>query len=569
VRRREFLARACGAGVAAWASPFEAIASPAANPGFQLVDVTLQAGIHFQHNSGAYGGKLLPETLGSGCAFLDYDGDGWQDILVVNAMDWPGHKRQRTTLRLYRNNRNGTFADVTKSAGLDIEMYGMGVAVGDYNNDGFPDILFTCVGQNRLFRNTGKGTFVDVTRKSGLQGRQAFSTSAIWFDYDRDGLLDLFVCNYVRWSPEHDVFCSLDGTHKSYCTPEAYRGDTSWLFHNRGDGTFEDVTATSGIFDSSSKSLGVALFDYDQDGWPDLLVANDTQPNKLYRNLGNGKFKDVAVEAGLAFSADGKARAGMGVDVGDFENSGRPGVAITNFDNEMIGLYRATRNGVYDDIATASGVGLASRNTLGFGCAFLDVDLDGALDLAVANGHIDETVRNIRGNTGYAQAPQLFLNEILTQGGARFRDVASEVGGGFDQPKVGRGLAYGDFDRDGDLDILVTTNNGAAFLYRNDQTAGNRSIRFRLVGTKSNRDAVGAVVKIFYNGQMQSRTVRGGSSYLSQSELPVTFGVGKRDQVERVTMDWPSGRSDEFKNAEAGKGYQCIEGKGLVEENKV
>jgi hypothetical protein len=562
------LGSACGAGLAVCAWPFEAIADAAANPGaapgFQLVDVTSQAGIHFQHNSGAYGGKLLPETLGSGCAFLDYDGDGWPDILLVNAMDWPGHKRQRSTLHLYRNNRNGTFADVTKSAGLDIEMYGMGVAVGDYNNDGFPDILITCVGQNRLFRNTGKGTFVDVTKASGLQGKQAFSTSAIWFDYDRDGLLDLFVCNYVRWSPEHDVFCSLDAKHKSYCTPEAYRGDTSWLFHNRGDGTFEDVTATSGIFDSSSKSLGVALFDYDQDGWPDLLVANDTQPNKLYRNLGNGKFKDVAVEVGLAFSADGKARAGMGVDVGDFENSGKPGVAVTNFDNEMVGLYRATRTGVFDDIATASGVGLASRNTLGFGCAFLDVDLDGALDLAVANGHIDETVRNIRGNTGYAQAPQLFLNQILNQGEARFRDVAGEVGGGFDQPRVGRGLAYGDFDRDGDLDILLTTNNGPAFLYRNDQTAGNRSIRFRLEGTKSNRDAVGAVVKIFYNGQMQSRTVRGGSSYLSQSELPVTFGVGKRDQIDRATIDWPSGRNEEFKNLGAGKTYQCIENKGLT-----
>ncbi len=568
MRRRDFLGSACGAGLAVCAWPFEAIADAAANPGaapgFQLVDVTSQAGIHFQHNSGAYGGKLLPETLGSGCAFLDYDGDGWPDILLVNATDWPGHKRQRSTLHLYRNNRNGTFADVTKSAGLDIEMYGMGVAVGDYNNDGFPDILITCVGQNRLFRNTGKGTFVDVTKASGLQGKQAFSTSAIWFDYDRDGLLDLFVCNYVRWAPEHDVFCSLDAKHKSYCTPEAYRGDTSWLFHNRGDGTFEDVTATSGIFDSSSKSLGVALFDYDQDGWPDLLVANDTQPNKLYRNLGNGKFKDVAVEVGLAFSADGKARAGMGVDVGDFENSGKPGVAVTNFDNEMVGLYRATRSGVFDDIATASGVGLASRNTLGFGCAFLDVDLDGALDLAVANGHIDETVRNIRGNTGYAQAPQLFLNQILNQGEARFRDVAGEVGGGFDQPRVGRGLAYGDFDRDGDLDILLTTNNGPAFLYRNDQTAGNRSIRFRLEGTKSNRDAVGAVVKIFYNGQVQSRTVRGGSSYLSQSELPVTFGVGKRDQIDRATIDWPSGRNEEFKNLGAGKTYQCIETKGLT-----
>jgi enediyne biosynthesis protein E4 len=565
VRRREFLANACGAGLATWACPLGALAAPqgahrSTGPGFRLVDVTSQAGIHFQHNSGAYGGKLLPETLGSGCAFLDYDGDGWQDILLVNAMDWPGHKRQRSTLRLYRNNRNGTFADVTRAAGLDIEMYGMGVAAGDYNNDGFPDILITCVGQSRLFRNTGKGTFVDVTLKSGLQGRQGFSTSAIWFDYDNDGLLDLFVCNYVRWSAEHDVFCSLDGRHKSYCTPEAYRGDTCWLFHNRGDGTFEDVTPTSGVFDSSSKALGVAMIDYDKDGWPDLLVANDTQPNKLYRNLGNGKFKDVAVEAGLAFTADGKARAGMGVDVADFENSGTPGIAITNFDNEMIGLYRATRPGAYDDIATASGVGLASRNTLGFGCAFFDADLDGRLDLAIANGHIDETVRNIRNNTGYAQPPQLFLN----QGGARFHDVASALGGGFDQPKVGRGLAYGDFDGDGDLDILLTTNNGPAFLYRNDLAAGNRCIRFRLVGTKSNRDAVGAVVRIFHNGQQQVRMVRGGSSYLSQSELPVTFGVGKQDRIEQLTVDWPSGRSEAFKNLAAGGAYQLIEGKGIT-----
>jgi hypothetical protein len=562
VKRREFLAGACGAGLAASAAPFCARGAPVSPLDFRLVDVSSQAGIQFRHNSGAYGGKLLPETLGSGCAFLDYDRDGWQDILLVNAMDWPGHKRQRSTLRLYRNNRNGTFSDVTKSAGLDVEVYGMGVAAGDYNNDGFPDILITCVGQNRLFRNTGKGTFVDATRASGLQGRQAFSTSALWFDYDRDGLLDLFVCNYVRWSPEHDVFCSLDGKTKSYCTPEAYRGDTCWLFHNRGDGTFEDVTAKSGIFDSSSKSLGVAIFDHDQDGWLDLLVANDTQPNKLYRNLGNGKFKDIAVEAGLAFSSEGKARAGMGVDIGDFENSGNPGIAITNFDNEMIGLYRAVRPGAYDDISVAAGIGLPSRNTLGFGCGFLDADLDGALDLAVANGHIDETVRNIRGNVGYAQPPQLFLN----QGNGKFRDVAAEAGGEFAQPKIGRGLAYGDFDRDGDLDILLTTNNGPAFLYRNDQVMQNRSIRFHLVGTKSNRDGIGAAVRIFYNGQRQSRFVRGGSSYLSQSELPVTFGLGKRDKIDRVTIEWPSGRIEEFKDLIAGRGYECVESKGVTPE---
>jgi hypothetical protein len=559
LNRRDFLFTTLGSGLAAAVIPSHLFASPASNLGFRLSDVTAAAGVQFQHNSGAYGGKLLPETLGSGCAFLDYDADGWQDILLLNGMDWPGHKRQRSTLRLYRNNRNGTFTDVTRSAGLDIEMYGMGVAVGDYNNDGFPDIFISCVGQSRLFLNTGKGSFVDVTRPSGLFGRQGLSTSALWFDYDRDGFLDLFVCNYVRWSPEHDVFCSLDGTHKSYCTPEAYRGDTCWLFHNRGNGTFEDITATSGVFDSSSKSLGVAMLDYDQDGWPDLLVANDTQPNKLYRNLHNGKFKDVAIEVGLAFSTEGKARAGMGVDVGDFEDSGKPGITITNFDNEMIGLYRESAPGVFDDISTASGVGAASRNTLGFGCMFLDVDLDGALDLVVANGHIDETVRNIRGNVGYAQPPQLFLNE----GHGKFRDVAAETGGGFDKPRVGRGLAYGDFDRDGDLDILLTTNNGPAALFRNDQLAGNRCIRFELQGTKSNRDAIGATVQIFAGDLHQVRMVRTGSSYLSQSELPVTFGLAKREKIDRVVITWPSGRIEEIKNLQSGKSYKCLEGKGI------
>jgi hypothetical protein len=540
--------------------PLRALTAAAANtaaPGFRFADVTTHASIQFQHNSGAFGGKFLPETLGSGCAFLDYDRDGWQDILLINGMDWPGHKRQRSTLRLYRNNRNGTFTDVTSKAGLDLEMYGMGVAVGDYDNDGFVDILITCVGQNRLFHNTGKGTFVDVTNSSGLGKHLAFSTSALWFDYDRDGLLDLFVCNYVKWSPEHDVFCSLDGKHKSYCTPEAYRGETCWLFHNRGNGTFEDVTASSGVFDSSSKSLGVAMLDDDQDGWPDLLVANDTQPNKLYRNQRNGTFKDVAVEAGLAFSTEGKARAGMGVDVADFTNSGRAGVAITNFDNEMTGLYEFSGK-TYEDVAAQAGVGSASKNSLGFGCAFLDADLDGWLDLAVANGHIDETVRNIRGNVGYAQPPLLFLNN-----GKSFRDVAPEIGGGFDQPKVGRGLAYADFDRDGDLDLLLTTNNGPAYLYRNDQLAGNHSIRFRLVGTKSNRDGIGATVRIVSGGLNQSRMVKSGSSYLSQSELPVTFGLEKRDRVEHAVVVWPSGRTEEFTNLAAGRSYECVEGKGI------
>lgn len=530
----------------------------AAESTFRLTDVTAAAGIEFLHNSGAFGAKRLPETMGPGCAFLDYDADGWLDILLVNGMDWPDRKRQRSTLRLYRNNRNGTFTDVTRQAGLAVEIYGMGVAVADFNNDGFPDLFITAVGQNRLFQNTGKGHFVDVTEKAGLGGRTAFSTSAMWFDYDRDGYLDLFICNYVKWSPGHDVFCSVDGSNKSYCTPEAYRGSTCWLFRNRGNGTFEDVTAKSGIFDTTSKSLGVALLDYDHDGWPDLLVTNDTQPNKLYRNRKDGTFEDVAVKAGVAFSEDGKARAGMGIDVADFDNSGSPGIAITNFDNEMISLYRPNGAGGYSDIALKAGVGRVSQNSLGFGCAFVDINLDGWLDLLAVNGHIDETVRNVNNNHGYAQAPHLFLNN----GKGQFRDAAREAGSAFAAAKVSRGMAFGDFDRDGDTDLLLTTNKGPAILYRNDILSGNRSLRLRLIGTKSNRDAIGAVVRLSTPDGTQTRMVKTGSSYLSQSELTLTFGLGRRTQAGRCVIEWPSGSVQEFRNVPSGQ-YEATEGKKL------
>ncbi|HTA44958.1 MAG TPA: CRTAC1 family protein [Bryobacteraceae bacterium] len=525
------------------------------DPGFRLADITGSAGINFRHNSGAFGAKYLPETLGPGCAFLDYDADGWLDILLVNGTGWSGHNHGGSALSLYHNNRNGTFTDVTRRAGLYVDLYGMGVAIADFDNDGFPDILVTAVGQNRLFRNTGKGTFVDVTAKSGLGGRSGLSTSALWFDYDRDGLLDLFVCNYVQWSPEHDVFCSVDGKNKSYCTPEAYHGSTCWLFRNRGNGTFEDVTAKSGIFDTTSKSLGVAMLDYDRDGWPDLFVANDTQPNKLYRNLRNGTFEDVAVSAGVAFSEYGKARAGMGVDAADFDNSGVMSIAITNFDEEMMAIYRPGRKGAFDDVAMKTGIGQPSRLRLGFGCAFLDMNLDGYLDLAAVNGHIDETVRNITGNHGYAQPPHLFLNAR----NGTFHDVADQLGGGFAAPKVARGLAYGDFDRDGDLDLLITTNQGPAYLYRNDLSNGNRSIRLQLQGTKSNRDAIGAIVRVTTPDGTQSRIVKTGSSYLSQSELAVTFGLGRRDKADRIVIEWPSGQTQEFRNVNAGV-WRCAEG---------
>ena len=556
LNRRDWLATAAALPLATTsASPLTA--QPA--PGFRLADITAQAGLAFRHNNGGYGAKFLPETLGPGCAFLDYDGDGWLDILLVNGADWPGHRRTKSTLALYRNNRNGTFTDVTRAAGLDLEMYGMGVAVGDYDNDGFPDLFISCVGQSRLFRNNRRGGFIDVTAKCGLRGHESFSTSALWFDYNRDGLLDLFVCNYVQWTAARDVFCTLDRRNKSYCTPEAYRGATCWLFCNRGDGTFEDVTAQSGIFDSTSKSLGVAMLDANGDGWPDLFVANDTRPNKLYINQGNGTFQEQALAFNVAFSEDGKSRAGMGADTAYLNNYAQPVIAVTNFDNEMAGFYQPIAAGRYEDRAARIGIAQPTRTTLGFGCLFADIDLDGSNDLIVANGHIDDTVRNIRRDVQHAQPPHLFLND----GRNRFHDAATQAGSGFATPRIGRGLACGDFDRDGDVDLLFTTNGGAPVLYRNDIANGNRSIRFHLQGRTSNRDAIGALVRLEDRGITQTAMVRSGSSYLSQSALALTFGVGRRDRIARVVIQWPNGRTEEHKNLATGRAYQCVEGEPI------
>lgn len=529
-------------------------------PGFRLTDIASQAGIDFRHNTGAFGAKYLPETMGSGCAFLDYDNDGRMDILLINGMDWPGHKKRRTTLKLYHNDGDGNFTDVTRQAGLDVELYGMGAAVADFDNDGFVDIYVTCLGQNRLFRNTGDGRFADITRSSGLAGRESFSSSALWFDYDGDGLLDLFVCNYVRWSPELDIRCTIDGKSKSYCTPEAYRGETCWLFRNRGDGTFEDVTVKAGLFDTTSKSLGVVMLDSNGDGKMDLFVANDTQPNKLYRNLGGGSFRESGVAAGVAFNEDGKARAGMGTDAADYDRSGVPSIAVTNFNNEMLGLFRNRGGDRFEDVAPATEVGRITRGSLGFGCLFFDADLDGWLDLLVVNGHIDDVQAARRGGVSREQPPHLLLNRK----GAAFRDVAKDVGSQFSVPIIGRGAAVADFDLDGDLDVLITENGGPARLYRNDTDPANQSIRFELTGTKSNRDAIGAKVRIEADGGPQTGLVKSGSSYLSQSELPLTFGLGRADSVSRAVIEWPSGRVEEFSNLAPGQRYHCVEGKGIA-----
>ena len=358
------------------------------------------------------------------------------------------------------------------------------------------------------------------------------------------------------------MFCSLDGKQKSYCTPEAYRGETCWLFRNRGNGTFEDVTATCGIFDSSSKSLGVALLDYDQDGWPDIFVANDTQPNKLYRNLRNGTFQDVALEAGVALSEDGKARAGMGVDAADFDNSGRPGLAVTNFDNEMIGLYRPQAGGAYLGRVAAERASGSPHSTGSASAACSPISISTARSISSS-----PTATSTRpcATSAATSATRRRRSSSSTRATRRFATSPAWRAAASRRPRVGRGLACGDFDRDGDVDLLMTTNNGPAVLFRNDQTAGNRSLRLRLIGTKSNRDAIGATVRIFHGGTVQSRVVRSGSSYLSQSELPVTFGVGKRDASIASSITWPNGRAEEFARVATGKQYDCIEGKGISE----
>ncbi len=522
-------------------------------------DITRAAGIRFVHNSGAFGKKYLPETMGPGVGFIDYDNDGWQDIFLVNGMNWPGHPGRVTTSALYHNNRDGTFTDVTRKAGLAVPMYGMGVAVADYDNDGHDDLFVTAYGQNHLFHNNGNGTFTDITKKAGLWGPSEFSTSAAWVDYDRDGHLDLLVANYVAWTPATDLYCSMDGKDKAYCTPESYKGVSVRLWRNRGDGTFEDATHKAGLYDPTSKSMGIAILDANQDGWPDIAISNDTQPNKLYINNRNGTFTEKGVVSGIGFSEDGVARAGMGVDAADYNHSGYPSLAITNFSNQMISLYQNQKNGLFVDIAPQSEVGRKSLLTLGFGCFFFDYDLDGWLDLFIADGHLDPDIEKVQQQVHYLEAPHLFHNE----GGGKFQDVAAAMGKSFDERRVGRGAAYGDINNDGALDLIMTVNDGPAVLFRNTG-ATNHSLRVKLWGTKSNRNGIGAVVFVQSAQTGQKLTMRSGSSYLSSSELVLTFGLAKSDKADLVEIHWPSGITQRLTNINAGQTITVREDTGIV-----
>ncbi len=502
--------------------------------------------------------------MGPGCAFIDYDNDGYPDILLVDGEDWPAHprggaNRGTATLKLYHNNHDGTFTDVTRKAGLALSMFGLGVAVGDYDNDGFDDLFITALGQSHLFHNNGNGTFTDVTKSAGMWGPNEFSTSAAWLDYDRDGKLDLVVSNYVQWTPQTDLYCTLDGAHKSYCTPESYKGTSLRLWHNLGGGKFEDATTKAGLGDPTSKSLGITILDYNSDGWPDILIANDTQPNKLYLNKKQGTFEERGVAAGIAFSEDGVARAGMGVDAADYDRTGHPSVIISNFANQMVSLYHNEGNGLFVDEAPQSEVGRATLVTLGFGCFFFDYDDDGWPDIFVADGHIEDQIERVQKRVSYAEPPHLFRN----LGGGKFTEVTAQMGTALAAPKVARGAAYGDIDNDGFPDLLLTTNAGPAYLFHNEGGT-NHSLRLKLAGTKSNRDGIGAVVRVTSGNDKQWKTLRSGSSYLSQSELVLTFGLGTNVKADTVEIQWPSGQVDRFSNTSAGQTVTVEEGKGIV-----
>ncbi len=550
-------------------TPRRLAGSHPALPTVRFTDVTRAAGIAFAHENGASGEKLLPETMGAGAAFLDYDGDGDQDLLFVNSQRWPGAGAPAATMALYRNDGQGGFEDVTARAGLDVSFYGQGVAVGDYDNDGHTDVFFSALGPNHLFRNLG-GRFEDVSERAGVTGdAQAWSTSAGFFDYDGDGDLDLFVCNYVRWSREIDLELAftLNGVDRAYGPPKLYEGAHSYLYRNDGDGVFSDVSAEAGIHIENpatgrpmGKALGLTFADADRDGDLDVFVSNDTVQNFVFRNEGDGTFSELGAESGFGFDNNGAATGAMGIDAADFDNRGALAIGVGNFANETSSFYvQQADPWQFVDVANAHGIGSPSRLRLSFGLFFFDYDLDGRLDLLQANGHLDDEINEIQPSQTYRQAAQLFWN-CGAAGRGCFSAVPDDRLGGLGRPIVGRGVTYADVDGDGDLDVALTQAGGAALLIRNDQALGHHWLRVRLVGRRSNRDAIGASIELRAGGATQRRQVMPTRSYLSQVELPVTFGLGAADHIEALRITWPDGSTQDVAPAGLDRSIEIEEG---------
>ena len=529
----------------------------------RYVDVAGSSGISFQHDNAASPEKYLIETMGSGCGWIDYDQNGLLDLYLVNGVSRrPNTSKHALRSALYRNNGDGTFTDVTIKAGVDAEgLFGMGAAVGDYDNDGCPDLFVLGYGRCILFHNNGNGTFTDVTDRAGVGNLRKWGSSAAWFDYDNDGLLDLVIANYVDWSPEQNFWCGDKGPGlRSYCHPDVYRGQPPTLYHNNGDGTFSDVSKRSGVGIRPGNGLGVVTFDYDNDGWQDIFITNDQMPNFLFHNNRDGTFREIGYSAGVAVGIDGQFEAGMGTDAADTTGSGRSDLIVTHLDQQLARLYQNVGEGYFEDATFRSKISYATFHLSGFGTRFMDYDNDGARDLFMANGHVLDNIQRYHAETTYAEPKLMFRNV----GHGIFENVSDQLGPDFLLPRVSRGAAIGDFDNDGDLDILISNNGQAPQLLRNDGGNANHWFQLLLIGTRSNRDAVGARVKVTAGDLVLYDEKKGGMSYQSAQDPRVHFGLGQHPTVEEVEIKWPSGELTKLTNIKSDQILAIEEGKGLV-----